>query len=298
MKYGMRLPIRALALLVTLSTTLLLPTPVTAFCGLQSCPRPAAHGETPMLEAGLRTRWVAFDIDGNEGSYVITAPRVFARHAGFTLGAEAPLTRLHNRSETATGFSNPVLMAQYARRLSTTWSGEIGLQVELPYGDQDKGLAGDHVMLLPWIGARKDLGTSWYAAGMLGVSRAFGGHHGETGAPLAKAAEVAKVTHEGHEHEDGSTTPVLVNPHADREIQWRAATGWTRGRSTLEGFTLAQHDITGEESASGSGFYLRTGASWEWALGRVSALQLIADVPVTAARRNEVEIGLALRTGW
>jgi hypothetical protein len=30
----------------------------------------------------------------------------------------------------------------------------------------------------------------------------------------------------------------------------------------------------------------------------MSALQLIADAPVTAARRSEVEIALALRTGW
>lgn len=88
---------------------------------------------------------------------------------------------------------------------------------------------------------------------------------------------------------------MLVNPHADREVQWRAALGWTRGRSTLEGFGLGQADMTGN---GGPGVYVRTGSSWEWTLGRFSALQLIADVPVTAARRNEAEVGLSLRTGW
>jgi hypothetical protein len=179
-------------------------------------------------------------------------------------------------------------MAQYARRLSATWSGEIGMQAELPIGDQDHGLAGDHIMLLPWIGARKEIGTSWHVAGMLGTSRALEQEH-ETSAPLAK------VAHNGVDHGDGTSTPVIVNPHADREVQWRAASGWTRGRSTLEGFALAQHDVTGE---AGPDFYLRAGASWEWMLGHMSALQLIADVPVTAARRNEAEVGLALRTGW
>ncbi len=274
---------------------ILLPAPAAAFCGLQSCPRPASHGEAPALEAGLRTRWVAYDIAGHEGSYVVTAPRLFVRRWGVTLGGEFPLTRLRNGNETTIGFSNPILMTQYARRLSSTWSGEAGLQIELPFGNQDDGLAGDHTMLLPWIGARKDLGASWYMGGMLGVSQALGEYRSGTATALAKAAKVAKVAHAGHDHGDGTPSPVLVNPHADREIQWRAVAGWTRGRSTLEGFSLAQHDISGEP---GPGFYLRAGASWERAFGRMSALQFIADFPVTHARRNEMEIGAALRTGW
>ncbi|HEX2612590.1 MAG TPA: hypothetical protein VHO02_03240 [Fibrobacteria bacterium] len=270
---------------------LLLPIVASAFCGLQSCPRPASHGEMSTLEAGLRTRWVAYDIAGNEGSYLVTAPRLFVRYWGVALGAEIPFTRLQAGTETTSGLSNPILMAQYARRFSATWSGEVGMQVELPVGDEKDGLAGDHLMLLPWVGARKDLGTRWYVSGMLGASRAIETKHEDE-----DVASLAKVAHEGHEHGESATaTPVIVNPHADREIQWRAATGWTRGRSTLEGFTLAQHDVTGE---AGPDFYLRAGASWEWAIGNMSALQLIGDLPVTAARRNEAEIGLALRTGW
>jgi hypothetical protein len=180
-------------------------------------------------------------------------------------------------------------MAQYARRLSATWSGEVGMQVELPVGDEKDGLAGDHLMLLPWIGARKDLGTSWYVSGMLGASRAIETKHEDN-----EGGSLAKVAHEGHDDE-GHAVPLVVNPHADREVQWRAAAGRMRGRSMLEGFTLAQHDVTGE---AGPDFYLRAGASWEWAIGHMSALQLIGDLPVTAARRNEAEIGLALRTGW
>lgn len=276
---------RALRILATLS---LLPAFASASCGLQSCPRPAAHGETSTIEAGLRTRWVAYDIAGNEGSYLVTAPRFFVHYRGIALGAEIPFTRLYNGPEVATGLSNPILMAQYARRFSATWSGEVGMQVELPVGDEKNGLAGDHLMLLPWVGARKDLGTSWYVAGMLGASRAIGADRDE------EEGSLAKVAHEGHDS-TGNAVPTLVNPHADREIQWRAAAGWVRGRSTLEGFTLARHDVTG---GAGPDFYLRAGASWEWALGHASGLQLIADLPVTSARRNEAEIGLSLRTGW
>src|SRR5690606_17347610 len=90
---------------------------------------------------------------------------------------------------------------------------------------------------------------------------------------------LAKPAHEGHDH----AVPVLVNPHADRELQWRAAAGWTRGRGTLEGFGLGQTDVT----AAGPKAFVRAGASYEWNLARFTALQLIADAPVTAVRRNE-----------
>ena len=253
-----------------------------------------AHGEAARLEAGLRSRWVAYDIAGNEGSYVVTAPRVFARYEGFALGAEVPLTRLDNGGAVSFGLSNPIVMAQYARRLSWAWSGEVGLQWELPFGDQEHGLAGDHMMLLPWIGARRDFGA-WHASGMLGYSHALEAHaHGAD--TIAASPRLAKKLHEGHEHE-GVTSPVLVNPHANREVQARVAVGWTRGRGTVEGFTLGQTDVTALKSR-GPTSYLRAGASYEWSFARFTALQFIADAPVTAARRNEFEIGVGLKTGW
>jgi Zn-dependent alcohol dehydrogenase len=82
------------ALSYTLLIALALSTgPAAAFCGLQSCPRPAGTGEVPWLEAGLRTRWVAYDIAGNDGSYVVTALRLFFNRSGLAVGAEVPFTR-------------------------------------------------------------------------------------------------------------------------------------------------------------------------------------------------------------
>jgi hypothetical protein len=271
-----------------------LPSVASAFCGLQSCPRVEPRAEAAAFEAALRTRWVAFDIGGNEGSYVVTAPRFFARYAGFALGTEVPFTRLDNGGEVAFGLSNPLVMAQVARRLPGSWrawSAEAGLQVELPFGDQARGLAGDHVMLLPWVGLRRDW-DAWYVTGMAGYSQALEAHaHAADSA--GASARLAKSLHEGHEH-GGVTSPVLVNPHADREAQVRASAGWTRGRGTAEVFTFGQVDVT----AGGPTSYLRAGASYAWSLGRFTALHVIADVPVTAARRNEAEIGVGVKTGW
>lgn len=267
-----------------------------AFCGLQSCPRPAGSFEVPTVEAALRTRGVSYDIADNHGHYVVTAPRVFVNHAGFAVGAEVPLTRLDNGGSVSTGLSNPVVMGRYARRLSYAWSGEVGLQWELPLGNQADGLAGDHHMLLPWVGLRFDASPSWYLSGMFGVSTALGhSGAGETswgsGQLASDATLLPKPAHAGHDHD---ATPVLVNPHADREAQWRASAGWVRGRGTLEGFGLGQTDMTD----AGPETFVRAGVSYEWMLVRFTSLQVIGDIPVTSPRRNETEVGLTVKTGF
>jgi|GEM_PF-4970662 len=273
-------------------------TDVSAFCGLASCPRPSQSHEVPAVEAGLRTRAVAYDIAGADGHYLVTAPRVFFNYNGFAVGTEIPFTRLDNGGVVTTGLSNPLIMGRYARRLSSVWSAEVGLQWELPVGNPEDGLAGDHHMLLPWLGARREFGASWYATAMLGFSAALEEEHAATdtaggSASMLPRTAAAKVAHAGHDHGDGAT-PVLVNPHADREAQWRLAAGWMRGRATIEGFTIGQYDA----SDAATGTYARAGASLEWSLARYTAVQLIADAPVTSNRRNEFEVGLALKTGW
>jgi hypothetical protein len=285
----------ALALVSFLTAT------ASAFCGLQSCPRPAGHGETPTVEAALRNRFVSYDIGADEGHYLVTAPRVFFNYNGFAVGAEVPFTRLDNGGSISTGFSNPVVMGRYARRLSYAWSGEVGVQWELPLGNQADGLAGDHHMLLPWFGLRRDFsaasGTMWYATGMFGVSTAveFGHHDADTMSSSAHTASTgfAKLAHGGEDHGSTGEAAVLVNPHADREVQARLGVGWMHGRGTLEGFTLAQTDLT----AAHTGTYARVGSSYEWKLGRFTALQVIGDLPVTSTRRNSGELGLTVKTG-
>jgi hypothetical protein len=265
-----------------------------AFCGLQSCPRPAGAGEASTLEAALRTRGVSYDIAGNTGHYLVTAPRVFVNYGGLAVGAEIPITRLDNDGVIATGLSNPVVMARYARRFAYAWSGEVGLQWELPIGNQADGLAGDHHMLLPWVGVRHDVSPAWFVTGMFGISSAleFGGHSAGAGGASARtvyATPLFKAAHAGHDHE----TPVLVNPHADRELQTRAAIGWSRGRGIVEAFGLTQTDITSDKT----GTYARAGGSYEWTIARFTALQFFGDLPVTTTRRNEGELGLLIKTG-
>lgn len=284
--------------LFTVSILAFVAAEASAFCGLASCPRPSQSHETPTFEAGLRTRLVSFDVAGNDGHYLVTAPRLFFNYDGFAVGAEVPLTRLNNGGVVSTGLSNPVIMGRYARRLSHVWSAEVGLQWELPIGNQEDGLAGDHHMLLPWLGARREFGTSWYATVMVGFSTALEGEHTTTdtaggAASMMSSSSLAKAAHEGHDHGAGVTS-VLVNPHADREAQWRVAMGWMLGRATLEGFSIGQYDATD----AGTGIYARAGASFEWSLARFTAVQLIADAPVTSTRRNDLEVGVAVKTGW
>ena len=212
---------------------------------------------------------------------------------------EVPVTRLDAGDEVHTGLSNPLLTALYGRRFSETWSGEAGMQLELPFGETDHSLADDHVMLLPWIGVRRDLGDAWQMSGLLGVSHAI-----ETGsaavadisAPaLAKSAALSKTAHNGVDHGAGAA-PVYVNPHGDREIQWRLGLSRVWNRSTAEVFALGQSDIS--EGISHAEYYARAGLSWDLALTHILGLQTLAHVPVTSARRSEAELGLSVRAAW
>jgi hypothetical protein len=283
-------------LLLLRAAPLLFPAIVSATCGLQFCPRPASM-DAAAWEAGLRTRLVTFASGGGSaggadasGSYAVVAPRALWRPGLFaralTFSAEVPLTRLQTGGESRTGLSNPLLAAVYGRRLSHAWSGEAGLQLELPLGDAAHGLADDHVMALPWIGLGRELGStgSWRASGMAGYSQALEPRgHGEEEGVLVK---VAQVTHNGEDH---GAAPVLVNPHGDREIHWRAGLARILGRSTVEGFALGQTDLS-----DGARQYVRAGLGWDHALGGGLGLRLTADAPVSAARRAEMELGVGI----
>jgi hypothetical protein len=272
---------------------------VVAFCGLESCPRIDPHGQTHSTTAGARARVIGFDIGDESGYYGIVSPHLFVRIpfvSHLSVGAEVPWVSLHTADDDVSGLGNPLLTAQYARRLSHDWSAEAGLQLELPLGEADQGLADDHFMVLPWIGGRFEGGTAWYASGVLGYSQAVGGEEEavDTSAS-ARLAPLSKVAHNGVDHGAAVATPLLVNPHGDREVHWRAAVGYRpRERWTLEGFALGTADITESDAV----YFTRAGVSCEWSLTSAVGLQVVADAPVTAARRSEATVAVDIKVGW
>lgn len=273
----------------------MLPALAGAFCGLQSCPRVNPRGAPHAFEAGVRTRVVAFDIGGEEGAYGVVSPRFFARAAGMSLGLEVPWVTLHAGAIDVSGFGNPLLMAQYARRFSAGWSAEAGAQWELPLGDKEHGLAGDHMMALPWVGLRKDWGHRWHAAGTLGYSKAFDGEEGHAASGSARTALLAKAAHNGIDHGAPDEAPLFVNPHGDEEVHARVLLGWMPNeRWTFDGFGFGQADVSEADPV----YYARAGVAAEWAVTPVVALQMAADVPVTSARRSEAALGVDVKIVW
>jgi hypothetical protein len=288
----------------------LLPALAGAFCGLQSCPRVNPHGGSHPFEAGLRTRVVQFDYEEESGFYGVLSPRFFAKVRGVSLGIEVPWVVLRTEDIRVSGLGNPLLIAQYARRVSRDWSLETGLQFELPLGDYDHGLADDHFMFMPWVGVRKEWGERWYTSGMLGASLSLQmdantyDDAGDMGASARVAprspgsSKLAKASHNGVDH-GVSRNPVYVNPHGDREIHWRAALGlrlWDRW--TFEDFFLGQADLTKPDENPKTVHYVRNGVSAEWAVTPSVALQAVADAPVTSARRSEAALGIDVKVAW
>lgn len=279
-----------------LTVVFALATGAQAFCGLQSCPRIGPHGGEAPFEAGLRSRFVIFDIAGEHGYYGVYSPRFFAKALGMSLGVEVPWVNLHLAEGVTSGIGNPLLVAQYAHRLSTAWSAQAGMQWELPFGDTEHGLAGDHTMLLPWVGARYEFADFWYLSGMLGFSYALPEPDAEDeSGSSARVAPLAKSAHNGVDHNTGLAVPQYVNPHGDREAQWRLGVGrMFMHRWMVEAFTLGAADVTEPNTV----FYARAGASAEWMLTSSFGLQVMADAPVTAARRSEAALGVDVKVAW
>lgn len=272
--------------------------PASASCGLHVCPRPVEE-DAPAFSAGVRTRATGFEVAGVTGWYAQVSPRVEWRPGRFVFAAEGGWVRLErDGGEAVEGLANAVVNAAYARRVAPAWTAEAGLQLELPVGDDAKGLADDHVMLLPWLGAVRDFGPAWRAAIRVGYAQAAEAgshHHGASGDAHHAAGgdrPLFRVAHEGHDHGDGSN-PVLVNAHGDRELHLRAGVSRRVPRGAVEVFVAGQSDLSDDGR-----LYGRAGVEWGVALAGPVGLRLSALVPVTAARRETFEAGAAVQAGW
>lgn len=272
--------------------------PASASCGLHVCPRPVEDDASAFV-AGVRTRVTGFEVAGTSGWYAQVSPRVEWRPGRFVFAAEGGWVRLEpDGGEAVEGLVNAVVNAAYARRVTPAWTAEAGLQLELPVGDAAKGLADDHVMLLPWFGAARDFGPAWRASLRAGYAQAAepGSHHDDADGDAHHASDgggpLFRAAHEGHDHGDASS-PVLVNAHGDRELHLRAGISRRVPRGAVEGFVAGQSDLS-----DGGRLYGRAGVEWGVAVAGPVGLRLSALAPVTSARRETFEAGVVVQAGW
>jgi len=161
--------------------------------------RPTTQPSLIMLSASFQQ--TAFDISHVSGYYSQVTPRLEFRNSGrLLIGSDFPVTALHRDDQSANtfGLGNPVGFGQYRVLSSNGNEASIGLQIEVPLGSHEDGLASDHFEFLPHL-------TYAHAAGWIGVSTDIGVRHslGST------------------DHHDDEESPLFVDPHADSELLYR-----------------------------------------------------------------------------
>ena len=275
---------------------ILLVTPgiVEASCGLPGCP---TIPEVPVERLAVRT-WVqetSFDLEGVTGSYLMITPHLeLSPEPPVRLGAFAPMVRLRRDDlPQDTGWANPVVYGEVDawRRAGPRVS--AGLQLELPLGDSEKGMAGDHLEVFPYARWSGPLRFAVFHA-QTGYRAAVGAsEEGEDGHPQpSPPAGAAGVQFHGTSTSASSPGFLVVNPHSEQEWLWRVGGGlnpsisrWTPALF-LEGHTVTKGPDEGETYAFAEAFLA-------YSFETRYQVNVLARVPVSEARRFDFTTVLA-----
>jgi hypothetical protein len=235
MQYGMLHPFKSRALLLLIALAVFGAAEAFA-CGLDHCPRPKA-GPKDRASLGWSLEHVdlgsrAPDSRYTQGAFHLRLP--FGD--GWRLGGHLPFGYLRTADIGHWGMGNPMVYGE--KSLAWTRAGRgfedgrpsfrqslsLGLQVELPLGDDADGIASGHAMAMPYLtytlqGSRLRTQVSAGFSAQIPDGHSHG-HEAE--------AEGAHAGHAGHDHVVASALqPALpaieVNPHDPYELLYKAA---------------------------------------------------------------------------
>ncbi len=267
--------------LVLVITGLLLERPAEATCGGEFCPirvqksEEIQYAQTNFYEGwgvGTHYRTAAFDI-GGKGYYnaLFVQPMYF--NSRFSAGALLPIIQLYQPGvkDGQYGIGNPLLMAEYYPLNGATMLA-IGSMVELPFGNDDKGMAANHTMLIPYVTLTQAIAKG-YVGGQLGYQAALNGHD---------------HNHDGHDHEHEHGV-LYFNPHQEQELLYRAFLGWRFGSYTPELLFSGRYAVEVTEGADRS--FLNIGTIQRYRLQPNVELSLTFELPILSLEREWFRAG-------
>ena len=134
-----------------LFVALLLPFRSWAACGLNMCPRPS-EGKSSTAELGLGIKQAGFDLEGTAGSYTeFMVEGQVAWKGRLVSGFMRPWILLELPHEDKGGPGNLVALAEW-RSQPPLGRAALGMQLEIPMGMDEDGLASPHYLLIPYAG--------------------------------------------------------------------------------------------------------------------------------------------------
>jgi hypothetical protein len=212
-----------------------------------------------------RAQWVDFDLHGFSGHYWEVTPQVGAQWRKIHWTVSAPYIFLSARGENHAGLGNAVGLVEFSPSAPWSW----GAQLEIPTGDEDKGLGADHPEFLPYGKFTRSRG-GWRAS-LLGGFR--------------------YSLDQGHGHAAGGI-PLIVNPHEDKELLARVVVVRPAG-TAMPQFTVDwQQPLDGEDQ--GTGFWT-AGARLRRSLGPRWSAEALWQFPLSRPRRFENKVSLLVR---
>lgn len=181
-------------------------------CGLDHCPRPKLlMKERPSLAWGLEhTR---LGQEGTANRYTQSSLHLrLPQGSNWILGGHLPFGYLQTGTSGHWGLANPVAYAEWMARPAPTQSLTMGLQLEVPLGDNESGIASGHAMAMPYL--------TYSAQGYRVQAQASAGFMAQLSGAHAHSSPV-----QDHSRHDGSAASgsglVEANPHEPYEFVYR-----------------------------------------------------------------------------
>lgn len=190
-------------------------------CGLENCKTPSHKKKDKNLWAlDLGVVYTDFTYGKKSGDYSEIDLRLsFTARQDWMLDFKLPYISFHYDDKETSGFGNPVVTFE------KWFSGDrftplFGLQLELPLGEDEKGIAPDHFEVLPFVGVGYALNT--YTLRLVGGYR-FSITDSDHAGDVTSNAE--KKYHAGHIDPNAPLIlaglgPTVVNFHAEEELQF------------------------------------------------------------------------------
>ena len=202
----------------------------------------------------------------------------------WVFGLTVPVVHLHVENGKHTGLANALLFSERRWPLPGGWAVKLGGQLEVPVGDSKAGIAPDHFEVFPYAGVSKTLGQSRIYADV-GVRLSL---HGSE-----ETESEAQITllHGGGDNE--ANKPLLVTPHEDQELLYRAGLatqllGGLHPSLELSGTQVLSHTSSGHT-------FIHVGTRWFMQLGRSVGIIALAELPVSRPARYNWRLGLGVQ---